>query len=387
MTVRRAKGSRQRRGGSASELHQRRVDHARLKILDILRRRVVCYRRELERQVCEVNFDFVKAAPEERLEPHHFSEAIQALVDSGAVTEHSEEIGSTPYRFWWLTEVEKATSGAVLARKVKAFTVFNMIEHTPELSGWHAEHVHHKAFVAAEQWVSVGWRQGHRIVALGGLALSAAEDRRGDIDLAGHHRATGIPVVVQVKNGREWIYPPADTIWDLFGAAAQLRAVPILIARRLPDWTFTVMKLVGGFAGRATKMIFPPGIEESVPAAGLPTLSQALRELGFHTDVDFIDEPLPRHRAIWTGALNEELPAAHERFLSNVDQILTVAYEEGLARDNVNNGKLTKRPRQEIVDAFIAELRERYRREAIERAQAERAAAEIDQLIDDIGPF
>jgi hypothetical protein len=44
----------------------------------------------------------------------------------------------------------------------------------------------------------------------------------------------GIPFVAQVKNGREWLYPPEDTIWDLFGAAAQLRAVPILIARRLP---------------------------------------------------------------------------------------------------------------------------------------------------------
>ena len=378
MKARSSKRTRSQRAYSGSELHLRRVDHAKHKTLDILRRRVACYRRELERQVCEVNFDFVKAAPEERVEPHHFSEAIKALVDGGAVNEHPVKLGSTSFRFWSLAGVEGPTVEAILAKKVEAFKVFNKVEHTPAVAGYHAENVHHQALVAAAQWVSVGWKPGHKIVTLGGHAL--AQYLPGDIDLAGHHRVTGIPFVAQLKNGREWLYPPEDTIWDLFGAAAQLRAVPILIARRLPDWTFTVMKLVGGFAGRATKMILPPGVDESVPLPGLPTLAQALRALGFHTDVDFIDHPLARHRAIWTGALNDELADAHARFLSNVDQILKVAYGEGLARDNVNNGKLTKRPRSEIVDAFIAELRERYRREGVARAQAEREAAEISEL-------
>jgi hypothetical protein len=167
-------------------------------------------------------------------------------------------------------------------------------------------------------------------------------------------------------------------MWDLLGSAAQLHAVPILIARRLPDWTFTFMKLVGGFAARSTKMIFPPGLDTNQPLSDLPTVGQSLRELGFHTDVDFIDEPLPRHRALWTGALSDDLALMHTRFLFNVDQILNVAYEEDLARDNINVGKLTKRG--EIVDEFIADLRARYRLEGIKRAEAEREAAEIAAL-------
>lgn len=372
------KRSRTDRPASASGLHLRRVDHAKYKTLDILRRRVTCYRRELERQVCEVNFDFVKAAPEERVEPHHFSEAIKALVEAKQVDEHIVELGSTPYRFWSLAGRDDTTVQAVLARKVRAFTVFNKIEHTPELSGWHAEQVHHRALLAANQWVSVGWMVGHKIVTLGPHALT--KEQPGDIDLAGHHRATGIPFAAQIKNGREWIYPPDDTMWDLLGSAAQLGAVPILIARRLPDWTFTFMKFVGGFAARSTKMIFPPGLDSLKPDADLPTVGESLRILGFHTDVDFIAEPLARHRAIWTGALSVDLAQMHDRFQSNVDAILRVAYGEGLARDNVHLGKQTKRQRGEIVDEFISDLRGRYRRDAIERAQAERDAADIAAL-------
>src|SRR5258708_13839457 len=117
MKARSFKRTRSRRAYSGSELHLRRVDHAKHKTLDILRRRVTCYRRELERQVCEVNFDFVKAAPEERVEPHHFSEAIKALVEAKQIDEHIVEIPRTPYPVWSLAGRAETTVHAVLAAK------------------------------------------------------------------------------------------------------------------------------------------------------------------------------------------------------------------------------------------------------------------------------
>src|SRR5258708_15054789 len=113
--------------------------------MDILRRRVTCYRRELERQVCEVNFDFVKAAPEERVEPHHFSEAIKALVEAKQIDEHIVELGSTPYRFWSLAGLDETTVQAVLAAKVQALLVFIKGQPTPELSVRHPAVVRHTA--------------------------------------------------------------------------------------------------------------------------------------------------------------------------------------------------------------------------------------------------
>jgi hypothetical protein len=334
------------------------VAAASTRILRVLRHRGVTYRRELERQVCEVGFDFATTPRWQRPEPHHLSEAIRALVQAGTVEEASVPLAGTPYRFWMLGSLTATTKASLLNRKVAATEVFERIAHIPEVSGWHAEEIHHKALLASNRWHSVGWRGGQQITTLD--ARMIANDRRGDVDLAGFHRATGIRFVAQVKNGREWIYPSNHDVWDLLGAAAQLQAFPIFIARRLPDSTFAFMQLVGGFAFRATKMIFPPGTGERVPIAGRPSFAEALVELGFQSDVDFIDDPLPRHRAFWTGAVNRDLEDAYGRFQLVWEQVLTLAYEERLSRDR-RTGRISRRDRKVIVDEFQRTIRARDR--------------------------
>src|SRR4029077_10703854 len=63
---------------ASATLYAERVTYAKQRALRVLQARVVTYRRELERQVCEVGYDFRKAKDDERTEPHHFSEAIRA---------------------------------------------------------------------------------------------------------------------------------------------------------------------------------------------------------------------------------------------------------------------------------------------------------------------
>jgi len=353
---------------SAEELYQGRVAYSKNRILRVLRGRIAVYRRELERQVCEVGFSFKDAPPEHRPEPHHMTAAIAALKAEEAIKERTLRFKGTPYVFWSLASVGTPTVEAVMERKTRAHAVFQTIEHNPALSGYHAESIHHKALTSAGQWRAVHWQGGAKIGGLGAYALT----EEGDVDLAGFHIPSGgIPFVAQVKNGREWVYPPNDVMWDLLGAAAQLQAVPILIARRLPEATFAFMKTVGGFAFRSIHMILHPDLATAVPLPDLPTLAEALREFGFHTDIDFITEPLPRHSELWTGALNSEIAEMHPRFTDLTDEIMYIAYEEGLSSHRHRSGVISGAAGSEITYAFAKRVRERHREEGLARHRAQ----------------
>lgn len=122
----------------------------------------------------------------------------------------------------------------------------------------------------------------------------------------------------------------------------------MFVARRLPESTFTFAKLMGGFAFRATKMIFPPGTGELVPVRGQLSFAEALIELGLDSDVDYIEDPLPRHRQFWTGAVNREIEEAYGRFQLVWDQVLEIAYEERLSRDR-QTGRVSRRDRRQSL--------------------------------------
>ncbi len=353
----------QRPGKSAgATLYAERVLYAKQRALRVLQARVVTYRRELERQVCEVGYDFRKAKDGERTEPHHFSDAIKSLKAEGAIKEHVEKIANTNYVFWISGRAAARAIAPVLRRKLDAATVYERITHMPS-NGWHAEGVHHKAILSDDAWLSVGWKGGVPIRQLGRYSI---EDDKLDVDLAAFHAASKVPIVAQVKNTREWFYPPDHAVWHLLGAAARLHAVPVLIARRLPERTFAFMKSIGGFAFPSLKLILPPELKDSTPILDLPTMYEAATDLGFHSDIDFIHEPLPRHRLLWSGELASSIEEMHERFLELRTEIERIAFDEGLRGDH-GRGRVSGKGRREITDTFILVVRERHREEALAR--------------------
>lgn len=351
---------------AAATLYAERVTYAKQRALRVLQARVVTYRRELERQVCEVGYDFRKAKDDERTEPHHFSEAIRALKADGAIKEHVEKIANTNYVFWISGRATVRAIAPVLRRKIAAVTVYERITHIPS-NGWHAEGLHHEGLVADGEWLSVGWKGGVPIRQLGRHVI---EDDKLDVDLAAFHAATKVPIVVQVKNTREWFYPPDHAVWHLLGAAARLHAVPVLIARRLPERTFAFMKSIGGFAFPSLKLILPPELKDSRPIPRLPTVIDAATDLGFHSDTDFIDEPLPRHRLLWSGELASSIEDMHQRFLELRSEIERIAFDEGL-RGEHSRGRVSGKTRREITDTFIFLVREQHRQQALDRWRAE----------------
>jgi hypothetical protein len=316
-------------------IHYMRVATANRRILGVLERRVVAYSRELERQVCEVGFNFATAPPGERPEPVHYGEALRALEHPDTDDEEAEPPDPLVLRLlanvigkqialFTLNSGSRADKKEALDRKLVAIRAYLRVEAVPEMSGWHAERVHHEAMTADGNWFSVGWKAGVEIRQLHNRTLSA-----GSVDLAGVHLPTGVPIVVEVKNRREWFYETDDVVWALLGAAAELEALPVLITRRVPETLFKFMKAVGGIAYPVTKLILPPEAEHA-GETGEPSFAEATRELGFHSDIDYLpaDGALPRHRALWQRALPREIEERYARFMSLADEVHRLAFDE-----------------------------------------------------------
>lgn len=352
-------------------IHVQRVAAARRRILEVMNHRIVCYQRELERRVVEVGFNFATTPESKRPQPVHFGEALRDLTRPDP-----EDEDDVPYLNIWREQVVVRTDpptfgrysfvvgGAgtqeqameIMNRKRAAVAVYHrVIEYEPELSGWHAEAVHHSALVQAPGWVSVGWDKGAHIRHLHDRSLSV-----GDVDMAGVHLETGVRFVAEIKNQREWLYESTEPIWALLGAAAELDAVPILIARRVPETVYALMKAVGGIAFRSTKLILHPDARDW-HEDGRPSFASAARELGFHSDIDYLpaDGPLPRHRALWTTVLPPQMTELIDRFRQVEDVVRNVAFDEGL-RAKGGHGKATGRTRNRIVHDALATIRERF---------------------------
>lgn len=152
------------------------------------------------------------------------------------------------------------------------------------------------------------------------------------------------------------------------------------------------MKAVGGFASVATKLILPPEVEhlpapapveetdeqlasrdrrerllaliehrQPEPSERLtfvePSFADATRELGFHSDIDYLpaNAPLERHRALWERHLPTAIAAMREQSRSVHDEVVRLAFEEGL-RYGGGRGKISRLSPRQIVDRFLEQI-------------------------------
>jgi len=121
-----SRGFRSRRLTAATR-HEFVVAKAQGRIRDVLWQRGVVWRRELERAVCEVGFDFRSTPAEERVEPAELSEAVKHLLKRKVIEQHRQTIFSTPAVFWSLTGAVERDGGQILRRKSEAVKVFMKI--------------------------------------------------------------------------------------------------------------------------------------------------------------------------------------------------------------------------------------------------------------------
>jgi hypothetical protein len=139
-----------------------------------------------------------------------------------------------------------------------------------------------------------------------------------------------IPAGIEAKNVREWLYPHSDEVRDLLLKCCAINAVPVLIARRLPFVTFSLMHMCGVVMHQMYNQLFP------ATDAALAASARNKNLLGYH-DIRVGNEPDGRLQKFISTNLPKVLPAARERF--KVHQDLLSQY----ARRDIKYAEFAKR--------------------------------------------
>lgn len=112
---------------------------------------------------------------------------------------------------------------------------------------------------------------------------------------------------IEVKNIREWLYPDRDDIRDLLFKCCHLDAVPVLIGRRIPYVTFSVLHPCGVLVHQTYNQRYP------VADSNLAKKAKDKNLLGYH-DIRLGNDPDDRLIRFIHNNLANLLPQARERF-------------------------------------------------------------------------
>lgn len=144
---------------------------------------------------------------------------------------------------------------------------------------------------------------------------------KGKLDFIAIH-TTG-PVGIECKNVREWQYPDRPEIRGLIYKCCCLDAVPVLIARRWPYVTFSVLGTCGVILHQTYNQRLPSADSELAAKAKDKTL------LGYH-DIRLGNEPDSRLIRFVHTNLPGVLPTARERF----DEYKDLLFDYGTGEKN-----------------------------------------------------
>lgn len=117
---------------------------------------------------------------------------------------------------------------------------------------------------------------------------------------------------IEVKNVREWMYPNRREVVDLLRKCCSIRAVPVLIARRIAYSTFSILHTCGVLVHETFNQLYP------FSDADLASLVREKTLLGYH-DVRVGNLPDARLSTFIHRHLPTLLPNARERFAKYFD--------------------------------------------------------------------
>lgn len=125
-------------------------------------------------------------------------------------------------------------------------------------------------------------------------------------------------VGLEVKNIREWLYQNSKEIRELLLKCCSLNAIPVLIARRIPYISFSLLSRCGVVLHQTYNQRFPLSEKE------LADLARDKRLLGYH-DIKLGNEPDDRLRRFLHVNLPKVLPEARRRFDKHRDLLMAHA--------------------------------------------------------------
>lgn len=136
------------------------------------------------------------------------------------------------------------------------------------------------------------------------------------------HGFRGGPICIECKNYREWIYPSNGLIKDLIRKSLDLKATPLLVARRLHYTTIANLFLPAGIIAHETYHQYYPSDAEELAAK-----VQHKRSLGF-TDVTVSADPTARTTKFFANDLGIIAEQMAKRFATNRSALLDYANDQ-----------------------------------------------------------
>ena len=280
------------------------------RILNILRTRRLASKPQLEAKIAEAG------PPAIRVDPHHLTAAIRHLISTDrllqplSVPQQRSQRNRTrlyaPVDF----NLDHPPDAERFARIERAQLAYR--DATQEDRGKAFESIVHNSIVRSDafSWFNA---PGHRPPS--GLTISDIPvTGSGNLDHWLVHHGSGIPVAVEDKNLRDWLYPDRSEIRDLLGKAATYHMLPVLVARRIHFTTRLFFSRIGALAYQTYFGYYP--------AEYADRLSDVRHKdgLGF-ADLRFTDEPPPHLVSFFSNLLPSRIEATMDLFERRIDLV------------------------------------------------------------------
>jgi len=290
----------------------------------LIRREKVISQRELESRVSDF---VVHHTP--RIEPHHISAIKQGL---DLVT-----ISDDPVPFYTRRKMRKLDYAAPLQRKQRLHRNYLEIA-TTETCGSIGEKVTFASIEAAAQQNPALSTKPHH---LGNVSEMDGLTTTGSLDTFCYYlsRSSGlerkaIPLGIEVKNIREWIYPESQELWQTIRAATELNCIPVLVTRRIHLTTASFCKSVGMAVFETQRQYFAPHLRDDT------RLFEVYRDLHFR-DVIPWDDPDPYITKFFSSTLPSILDRTVDHFARSTELLHSYAVDADLHSDDLPHERRT----------------------------------------------
>lgn len=329
------------------------IDLGKKRILNILRKYRITYTRHIEIKISE-------AGPfNQRVQPVLLSESIKELRASeeiGVISQNGILFFTAPDFGLKLDDEDRKK------RFIRWHTVFNAVSRKNELCGLQLEHLIYQAVLSLKDvFTIIGTgpmydTDKNQLVKPAGaeVLFYNGEETYGDggLDLFLIHKSTGIPIGIEAKNLREWLYPSSVEIWRMIARATKFKCLPVMAARKIAYPTRAGLFSHCGILGFESQFqYFHPNAQQyTMDRFNTPFMELVQKDgLGF-ADIKVVNE-IPKHFLHYFGSiLVKNIEEFYTKFMKYRNVLMEYAIDERLAEKDLRQRKSRYLEFREAVD-------------------------------------
>lgn len=316
------------------------ISLAKRRIGNILEKHRISYSRHLEIKISEAGPNYM------RVEPVLVNKALSQLIKSKAVmvVNESPKIIGAP-------DFGKPGDKSRLAAFLGWRDLFVKKSNDDPICGMVLEHLISETVSDSDKYWVVGGGpkyndegklykpKGSEVLFFENREIFKAEHGAG-FDLFAIDKENQIPIGIEAKNIREWLYPASQEVWRAIARACTLECLPVIAARKISYITTAGMFSRFGIMGFETQFqYFHNDVQKESKYQFKDKVINKDR-LGF-ADIKLVkqkDKPPKHFNHFFENILPNYSQEYFDRFMENRDLLMTYAIDYGLA-DSKLNGK------------------------------------------------